>query len=592
MKKFIFSALAAIGLLLSPSCSDENEVLSGSDNEALVSFNVNLADGISTKAISDGKTVNRLRVRVFEDDGGSPGDLVSALNQDNIEVADKTATAKMQLVKGKKYHLLFWADYHKEGTTDPYTIDADGKTITVSYDEATCNDENRDAFYYVEKNYVVSETSTSVELKRPFAQLNFMMNKDDIDKAKERGFKFEDENTTVSVKVTGVATEFHPLDGTTSAASEEEVTFAAALIPFGNQVEGGLTVADNITIGSTPYYYLATNYLLAAETTAGTTTNLNQAVLTVASSSNKDIKTTVANVPVKPNYRTNVYGDFLTANGEFTVEINPNYSGEKENIQIQNVPKTVSDEASFALALQDPSCNKIIVTAALQLINKVYTIDRDMTIEGLNDGNGFVGSGNGLMISGSPVVTLSNLNIACKQSIRTENFNGSLTIDKCTFIGSKVEGAGFGAYYDGIELNVDEGANVKIKNNIFECAQNAVEPGGGKEPIVPVSTKTGGAPESAINYISITGTGNQTQADIEISSNTFKGLNSNVEKVITIENMNLSTIMVGSNRFDGTWSDVTGLFVVKKSDGSTLNVNSVKTAFEGESLSALEDITE
>ena len=89
MKKFIFSALAAIGLLLSPSCSDENEVLSGSDNEALVSFNVNLADGISTKAEDDsyiigkGEKVNTLHVKVYEsnaNDGTVAGN-ISDLDQ-------------------------------------------------------------------------------------------------------------------------------------------------------------------------------------------------------------------------------------------------------------------------------------------------------------------------------------------------------------------------------------------------------------------------------------------------------------------------------------------------------------------------------
>lgn len=71
MKKFIFSALAAIGLLLSPSCSDENEALSGSGNEALVSFSVNLADGIQTKAIGDGTTAKKLQVDVYEISGES-----------------------------------------------------------------------------------------------------------------------------------------------------------------------------------------------------------------------------------------------------------------------------------------------------------------------------------------------------------------------------------------------------------------------------------------------------------------------------------------------------------------------------------------
>ena len=107
MKKFIFSALAAIGLLLSPSCSDENEALSGSGNEALVSISVNLADGIQTKAsdytISDGKTAKNLFVRVFEDNGnGSVGNEISTLAKNDVQMGDNlTKEVDFALVKGK-----------------------------------------------------------------------------------------------------------------------------------------------------------------------------------------------------------------------------------------------------------------------------------------------------------------------------------------------------------------------------------------------------------------------------------------------------------------------------------------------------------
>lgn len=319
MKKFIFSAIAAIGLLLSPSCSDENEALSGSGNEALVSFNVNLADGISTKAISDGKTVNILHVRVFEDNSGSPGTLLSLLSKDNIPVSDKTATATMQLVKGKKYHLLFWADCAETG--GPYTIETDG-TITVSYALATCNDEKRDAFFATHTVTVPNEstfTENTIKLKRPFAQLNFLVPASEITTAKAMGLDFSDART--EVVVTGAASTFDPFNQT--ASGSEIATFTNGTIPFAAKLaENKLTEADNLTSinGGTPYYYLATNYILVG-------TALTDITLTLTDGGDTR-KVPVANAPVAQNYRTNIFGKMLTEQGTITVKLSPGYETE------------------------------------------------------------------------------------------------------------------------------------------------------------------------------------------------------------------------------------------------------------------------
>lgn len=326
MKKFIFSAIAAIGLLLSPSCSDENEVLSGSDNEALVSFNVNLADGISTKAISDGKTVNTLHVRVFEDESGNPGALVTALSNDNITVTNKNATATMQLVKGKKYHLLFWADYHNGSAANPYTIGEDGKTISVSYTSATCNDEKRDAFFAT-ITYTVPNASSfdggTVTLKRPFAQLNFLVDGTEINAAKAMGLDFAAAKT--KIEMTYAATTFSPFESANkiTGTATPAPSFDFANVPFGSD----LSLADKTTITGVTgdYYYLATTYVLAAG-------NADKVTLTV-NDGTENYTTEFPNIPFKQNYRTNIYGKLLTEQGTFTVSVDKNFDGEDINKQ-------------------------------------------------------------------------------------------------------------------------------------------------------------------------------------------------------------------------------------------------------------------
>ena len=130
MKKFIFSALAAIGLLLSPSCSDDNEALSGSGNEALVSFSVNLADGIQTKAtIGDGTKAKNLVVDVFEKNTTNDEyTQVGGLRQkhDGAFNDGLTTTVNFNLVKGKTYRLIFWAQKQSvvsSNANSPYNID-------------------------------------------------------------------------------------------------------------------------------------------------------------------------------------------------------------------------------------------------------------------------------------------------------------------------------------------------------------------------------------------------------------------------------------------------------------------------------------
>lgn len=355
MKKFIFSAIAAIGLLLSPSCSDENEVLSGSDNEALVSFNVNLADGISTKTISDGKTVDKLYVKVYEyTNESSIGNYISGLDAEET-VTNGSANVSFTLVKGKVYNFLFWA---QKGETAPYTIDGETGKITVSYNSASCNDENRDAFYFVQKNYVVSDRTTPVTLTRPFAQLNFLTTEEDIKRAAAAGILNAGISGTAtafktSVKIPGAATSLDPWTGKVSGY--EPVTFAVNAAPFTVKKTSSTSRAipadfevtadagNRITITPaegtpTNYYVLATNYFLVNPSGTATETDgsaqflfANNVELSVAESSYSGLA--VPNIPVQRNHRTNIHGELLSVGGTISVNLEANFDGDNDKPQ-------------------------------------------------------------------------------------------------------------------------------------------------------------------------------------------------------------------------------------------------------------------
>ena len=56
-------------MLFGTSCSEDQLVSDNAGDEAVVSFTLNLSDGIQTKAISDGTTVDDLVYCVYDKDG-------------------------------------------------------------------------------------------------------------------------------------------------------------------------------------------------------------------------------------------------------------------------------------------------------------------------------------------------------------------------------------------------------------------------------------------------------------------------------------------------------------------------------------------
>ena len=381
MKKFIFSAIAAIGLLLSPSCSDENEALSGSGNEALVSFSVNLADGVSTKAdpatvIGDGTTAKELYVRVF-DDGGT---LIDGLSNQTYDISGKSTTVNLNLVKGKTYKFLFWA---QSGETNAFSFD--GTTVKVSYANAEANDEKRDAFYAVKTKTVTGSFQEEVTLYRPFAQLNFLTTAEDIKAAINAGQRVEKTSITVAsaAKALTPDSSFDPDEKPSVSDAAENVLFNFAKVPFtveGNTVSSPSClwikdgkVKETQEEGADKYFYLATTYFLvnnAADATAQIV--LADVNMKVYGAEGDGLK--VQSVPVCMNYRTNIYGNLLTASGTYHVTIDENFN--RPQLPGQDIEITEQEVASEAEVVEafENGASKVTLTEALPSTNSTGII--------------------------------------------------------------------------------------------------------------------------------------------------------------------------------------------------------------------------
>ena len=364
MKKFIFSAIAAIGLLLSPSCSDENEALSGSGNEALVSFSVNLADGIQTKAISDGTKAKNLVVDVFEKNTSGEYIKIDGLRHKKdgeFQDGSLSTTVNFNLVKGKTYRFIFWAQAQSvvNPTNSPYDI-SDLSTITVNYDAGITDDEDRDAFLHVTNDITVNANfNQTVELHRPFAQLNYLIDKAEYDAAVAAGMGIQKAKVTVAK----VAKKLHPL---TNSVSEpvENVTFEVTAIPTDFNASP-LTGEDHLSlpkVGDTSmnenYYYLASKYFLVYAGDGAADKAVDPATLATTSLKLQDASGDIANyefkvpaVPVQWNYRTNIYGNLITSQGNFTVNIVPGFNTPDNNLPQSAV--TVDNVNEIATAIEN-----------------------------------------------------------------------------------------------------------------------------------------------------------------------------------------------------------------------------------------------
>ena len=303
MTKKILFGMAAFATLFATSC--QNEIDSVNANKtSVVSFNVG-ASGISSRAFSDGETATKLEYAVYKVEGENLTELTDLTVEDAaaLTMENKKQHIELQLTTGNVYAIIFWAA--ADGA--PYEVDFANKTMTVDYTTAVSNDENRDAFYaYVEPFTVNGSETKTVELKRPFAQLNIGTN--DFAASTKAGY-----TVTKSYVKVPVYTTLNMVDGSVND-EPETIEFNWANIPSGETfpVAGG-------------YEYLAMNYLLV---------DAEKETIDVEfkyTDGQNEKSRKVGSVPVQRNYRTNIYGQLLTSDVDINIEIKPGYDGEFDN---------------------------------------------------------------------------------------------------------------------------------------------------------------------------------------------------------------------------------------------------------------------
>ena len=306
-KKLLFGMMAA--LTLAASCQNDFDYVPNGEETAQVTFNVGTPE-IATRAFSDGATATVLQYAVYD----SEGNILSDLTETNATINGST-TVNLQLTTGDSYAVIFWA----AAENAPYTVNFNTKTMTVNYDGAKSNDEARDAFYKYHTFTVSGAQTETVELKRPFAQLNIGTN--DYEESASAGY-----TPAYSYVKVPVSAELNLVDGSVDTAAEVE--FKLASIPANEE----FPVAG--------YDYLSMNYLLVAA---------EKEVVDIEFGYSEDATTAeksriVGSVPVQRNHRTNIYGQLLTSDVDVNIEIKPGYDDPA-------LPETVEEQLNIAAQL-------------------------------------------------------------------------------------------------------------------------------------------------------------------------------------------------------------------------------------------------
>ena len=315
--KCIFAAALAI---LALGCNKEPAGETVPDGqEVSVSFTAELPT-MQTKAIGDGLTAKNLKVAVYEDNAGAPGDHISAL--DKYEpLTDLKADVKFNLVKGKTYHFIFWA----QADAAPYSFNAPVKEVAIDYSGAA-NNESRDAFYAVKTLKVQGPATEPVQLKRPFAQVNF--GTADFTEAVAGGVEVA--KSTFTATDAALYLDLFAGEGVGSS----DITYTEKELPTET-----LTLKDGTT-----YKYMAMNYFVPTGKFAEPHVSNVKAQFVSASHT---VEISSPSTPVQSNWRTNIVGNLLTDQVVFNVEIVPAFEDET-TLDLANI--TTAAELRTALA--------------------------------------------------------------------------------------------------------------------------------------------------------------------------------------------------------------------------------------------------
>lgn len=437
MKKILFGMVAAA--VLATSCAKELQDVAAGD--ATVTFTVGTPE-IATRAYSDGATATVLQYAVYDE----AGVLLPDLTKTDATINGST-TVELQLTTGNTYYVIFWA----AASNAPYTVDFATKTMTVDYSAAVSNDEARDAFFKLHTFTVTGDQTETIELRRPFAQLNIGT----ADYAASTSAGYTPVKSAVTVK--RIYSTLNLWNG--DVTNEAEVTYDYA------------EIAKNEAFPVAGYQYLAMNYLLVAADKDLVDIEFGYTETDATAAKTR----IVGSVPVQRNFRTNIYGNLLTSDVDINVEIKPDYNEPAH--ELDALHKAALNGGEYILE------EDVVLTYPLEVKSNLTLNLNGKTISGnyhKNDGAIIKNYGTMTITGGTISSTGENGGSAVQN-------NGTMTINDVILNGAPNANGSWPSYtvnntgeltitdseitsYHGAVASYGEGAIVNLNNSIIDMA--------------------------------------------------------------------------------------------------------------------------
>ena len=526
MKKLIYCALALAAGLLAASCQQENLEPAGQGDTVTYTVDV---PGVVTKAIADGKNVDRLFFEVYKTNVENTPDLSNAvllykkdIPMETSEEATSRAIVTLNLVQNQYYTVLFWAQCGAEDQ-GVYNV-SDLKAVT--YKDTTSmesNHENYAAFYAVDFISDSTPRNKKVYLERPFAQLN-IGTKYTIDYEKDP-YAIQMLESEVTVKK--VPTVFNV--ATSAVSGEHNFTFKMHDV-----------LGDELEVNGEPYKYVAMNYMFAGA--EGRTAEVSYKINAKMTTQNGDpideveLNKTVLNVPLKENYRTNIVGNLLTSSTDYEVIVDADWAGED-----------LAPDALFLAAANggEVTLKEDVVLTSPLVVNSEMTINLNgKTISGaIEKGNGAVvniSEGASVILNGG---TIKNTTANGDAAINNE---GTLVLNGVTIEGAPLADGGYSAY-----AVISSGNMVIEEGTAISADRGSIKVTGAGETVINGGTFTNNDIGSRNLTSHVVDVEDGSTHKLTINGGTFQHLHTATSGGVVICNRTAGTVYVNGGNFSG-----------------------------------------
>ena len=383
--KAIYLAITAAAAALLLSACQRNELgggsLSGEEVTVGISAMMPLDGGAVVKSNAEpgkGDEVNRCIMQVYLADDTELSNATEVGELKTVEVTDgKASFGSLQLVAGHTYRLVLWADCAtKTSGTDGATASfSDLYYNTGNYPEVSFkdgvkyagNDDSRDAFFASYELTVDGPSNRTVELHRPFGQLNIITSDYSVVETSFPALVPEMVSLTFSKVPQGI----NLLTGTLTETFIKPLT--------GVSVDVADVTEPAAASGSKQ---LSFDYIFAPE---GQQYSIPEITMSFDDAEGKEVASDYkfVNLPVRRNYRTNVTGALLTDRTGVDVKVEPGFNEDDIDREIDEVTTIKEAEQAFEAGATD-----VVITAPVLGEITIPNVSEDLTLRLEGGANG------------------------------------------------------------------------------------------------------------------------------------------------------------------------------------------------------------